>query len=196
MCGLFGFFGAKLPAPWLVAQIGMLASRRGPDGWGIVTEFDEMRDLGRLTEPVLNDLAPSRIVLGHCRLATVLGTKRIDACQPLRVGRHVVTHNGSVRNSEQLALRHGFELSTGNDSEAIAHLLGIGSGSLAHRLQWAMDQVDSGGHFAVVALDEDGQEVQLLAHGMPLFWLVEDAGMYWCSVQPGPEWEEVQCPRF
>lgn len=191
MCGLFGFHGARLPDRSVLHQAARLASRRGPDGWGIVTEFAQARDLGRLPEHVLAGMEPSRTVLGHCRLATVLGTKTADACQPIRVGRYVITHNGTVGNVPELEARHGFRLRTGNDSEALAHLLARAGGSLTDRLTWALLQADTGGHFAVVVLDTDTNDVEMRANRMPLWRHVAPAGTYWCSLQPAPEWEPV-----
>lgn len=191
MCGLFGFYGVSAPDGRRLAEAAELAARRGPDGWGIVTELTEAWDLGRLDPRLASALADSRIVIGHCRLATVLGTKRVESCQPIKVGRFIVAHNGTVPNVTAIADRHGFRLRTGNDSEAIGHLLERHEGTLHARLTWALGEIAHGGHYALAVLDRDSMQIQLRARGIPLWRHVSQEGTYWCSVRPGEDWEPV-----
>lgn len=191
MCGLFGFFGSHRPNTAILEEIALLAAKRGCDGWGIVTEFTESRDLGRLTAKTVRALPPCRVVVGHCRLATVPDTKRVTACQPIRVGRYVVAHNGSIANADELAVVHGFTLKTGVDSEAIGHLMTIANGSTIDRINWALSWVQHGGHYALAVLDSENMQVHLRAKNIPLYRHCTDDGFYWCSIKPANDWEAV-----
>jgi hypothetical protein len=162
MCGLFGYAGAGRPEGGLLTDIALLAARRGPDSWGIVSDLAFERGLGRLTRSSAHGIEAERFVIGHCRLVTCLGTKRLAACQPLIVGDYVVAHNGTVDNAEELCARHGFRLTTGNDSECIGHLLRRFGG----RLDEVMALID--GPYAVAVLDMMRSEVVVAARGIPL----------------------------
>jgi asparagine synthetase B (glutamine-hydrolysing) len=174
-----------------LATAALLAAQRGPDAWGITTETSERRGMGRLSAQHVTGLPPSRVVVGHCRLATVLGTKTPEACQPIRAGRFVVAHNGSVPNAADLVERFGLSPTTGNDSEVIALLLGVLEGPASNRLAEALAQIDHGGHYAVSVLDTSDSQVLLRARGIPLWRHITQDGMYWASIRPGMEWEPV-----
>lgn len=191
MCGLFGFYGTQKPDQHTLARIAHLAAKRGCDGWGVVTEFGSQHDLGRLTNKAIRDLPPSRMVIGHCRLATVLDTKRRSCCQPIRVGRFLVAHNGTVGNVTELADQYGFKLDSGVDSEAIGHVMAAKTGDIATRLAETLAEIDHSGHYALAILDADTQSIHLRARNMPLFRLTTPAGVYWCSIRPDFEWETV-----
>lgn len=191
MCGLFGYYGSHNPDMSRLTGAALLAAKRGPDGWGIVTQMDEFKDLGRLKASVVRDLCRDRVVIGHCRLATVIGTKRKACCQPLRVGRFVVAHNGTIANADELAARFGFCLQTGVDSEIIPHLLDIQTGTTFERIASVLDMVDHGGHYALTVFDRDTMQVHLRASGIPLWRYVAQEGTYWCSIRPDSDWEHV-----
>lgn len=182
MCGLFGFFGSHTPNIALLTLCATLAAKRGPDGWGVVTEFTEKRDLGRLTAQALRDIPPSRVVIGHCRLATVPDSRRVSACQPIRVGKYVIAHNGTIANADE------FPLSTGNDSEAIGHALVAANGNLND----ALKIVDTGGNYALSVLNLETMQVCLRAkNSIPLWRHVSNEGTYWCSIAPANDWERI-----
>jgi glucosamine 6-phosphate synthetase-like amidotransferase/phosphosugar isomerase protein len=191
MCGLFGYIGGGRPDMERLAMAAGLAAKRGPDGWGIVTDQTQERGLGRLPQTLARGIVAERFVIGHCRLATVLGTKTPAACQPLQVGRFVVAHNGTVANVEQLRQRFGFGLATGNDSEAIAHVLDRIEGPTEARLSAALEAIDHGGHYALVVLDLQDMTVHLKAQAMPLWVYRAGQGAYWCSIRPGQEWGAI-----
>lgn len=186
MCGLFGFSGPGRGDPELLAQLARQAAQRGPDAWGLLADGRRHAQLGRLTAAAVASIPPPRVMLGHCRLATVLGTKRVDCCQPIVAAGWAITHNGSVRNAGDLARRHGFAWATGVDSEAIAHLLGVHGD-----LQAAMAEVDHDGHFAVAALHIETGRTSLAASGLPLWRLRRPEGAYWCSLPHAGAWEAV-----
>jgi asparagine synthetase B (glutamine-hydrolysing) len=186
MCGLFGFSGPGRGDPELLAQLARQAAQRGPDAWGLWADGRRHASLGRLPAATVAGMPAPQVMLGHCRLATVLGTKRVDCCQPIVAAGWAVTHNGSVRNAGDLARRHRFAWATGVDSEAIAHLLGL-HGDLGR----AMAEVDHGGHFAVAALNMATGAVSLAAQGLPLWRLTRDEGAYWCSLPHAGPWEAL-----
>jgi asparagine synthetase B (glutamine-hydrolysing) len=183
MCGLFGFSGPGRGNMSLITELALLAGRRGPDAWGVWNDGTTIARMGRVTGEALRGLAPAHATMGHARLATVLGTKRVECCQPLAVGDFVVTHNGVVPNAQALADEFGFRLGTGVDSEAIAHLLNRHDA----RLGAVMSLVDLGPH-AVVALNRRTGTVEFQAGGLPLWTRQQPEGVYWCSVRPGDGW--------
>lgn len=188
MCGLFGFFGNR-PDVERLATAAVLASKRGPDGWGILTDYTYERGLGRLPAVLARGIMAERFVVGHCRLATVLGSKNIHDGQPIRVGRYVVAHNGTVANAEDLKRAFGYHPLTRNDSEAIGLLMHRMTGSNDDRLNAVIDTIEHGGHYAIAVLDMEAMTIHLRAQGIPLWVLRAPEGAYWCSIRPGPEWE-------
>lgn len=191
MCGLFGFWGNR-PDTERMALAALLASRRGPDGWGIVTDQASNRGLGRLPQQQVRDIAAERFVIGHCRLATVLGSKTVRDGQPLLVGRYLVAHNGCVANGADLSSAFGYVPATRNDSEAIGQLMCRLPGSTDQRLNAALQTIDHGGHYAVAVIDLDLMTVHLRASCMPLWTLRAPEGIYWCSVRADDTWEGVR----
>lgn len=189
MCGLFGYFGPLGPETGLLSQIAALAAKRGPDGWGVVTDVASEYGLGRLQPNMARGIEANFYAIGHCRLATVPGTKTIRACQPLRIGRYVLAHNGTVGNLGDLQDAFGIRLTTGNDSEAIGQLMRLLPGSTNERLDAALDTIDHGGHYAVTVLDTELGTMHLRANCMPLYTRKQDEGFYWCSIKPDDLWE-------
>lgn len=183
MCGLFGFSGPGRGDLSMLAQLSSLAGRRGPDAWGVWSDGTTVAKMGRVTPEAIASLPPPSTLLGHARLATGLGTKRVDCCQPIAVGDFVVTHNGVVPNAQALAREFGFALRTGVDSEAIAHLLNVHD----ERLAAVMALIDLGAH-AVVALNRRTGAVEFQAGGLPLWIRQQPEGTYWCSVRPDNGW--------
>lgn len=188
MCGLFGFFG-QMPDLDRLGDAAMLAAKRGPDAWGIVTDVYSERGLGRLPESLARNIDARRYVIGHSRLATVLGSKTLRDGQPLQVGRYVVAHNGTVANADELRQAFGYTPFTRNDSEAIGHLLCRLPGSTEERLTAALDTIDHGGHYAVTVLDTELMTMHLRASCMPLWVHRAPEGIYWCSIRPAADWE-------
>lgn len=191
MCGLFGFFGDG-PDTETLSQAAMLASRRGPDGWGVFTDFTYERGLGRLPAILARGIYAQRFAIGHCRLATVLGSKTPGDGQPIRVGRYVVAHNGTVGNAAEMQEAFDLRPQTRNDSEVLALLMHRMPGSTDERLSATLETVDHGGHYAVAVADLDAMTIHLRANGMPLWALRAPEGVYWCSIRPGPQWEGIR----
>jgi asparagine synthetase B (glutamine-hydrolysing) len=188
MCGLFGFFGQH-PDMDRLAMAAVLAARRGPDGWGVLTDYSYERGLGRLPATLARGIVAERFVVGHCRLATVLGSKTVQDGQPIRVGRYVVAHNGTVANADHLQQTFGYQPSTRNDSEAIALLMHRMRGTTDERLSDVLNLIDHGGHYAVTVLDLELMSIHLRASRMPLWVHRAPEGVYWCSIRPDDTWE-------
>ena len=191
MCGLFGFFGSG-PDMDRLAMAAVLAAKRGPDGWGILTDCTYERGLGRLPSVLARGIVAERFVIGHCRLATVLGSKSVHDGQPIRVGRFVVAHNGTVANSDELREAFGYRPTTRNDSESIALLMHRMPGTTDDRLTAVLDTIDHGGHYALSVLDLEGMTIHLRANGIPLWVHRAPEGAYWCSLRPDETWEGVR----
>lgn len=191
MCGLWGFVGPGNADSSVLRATAALAAKRGPDSWGITTETVDQRGMGRLMPQHVDAVPPSRVVVGHCRLSTVLGTKNAAACQPIRSGRFVVAHNGSVLNASTIVRRMNLRPVTGNDSEVLALLLDSLQGHTAERLSMALDMVDHGDGYALALLDLSTMDVMLRARGIPLWSFTGSGGTYWCSLKLGTEWEPV-----
>lgn len=184
MCGLFGFqsVGGSVDLDTL-EEIGALAARRGPDSWGYLSEREHVRRLGRLSRGVLGASGAREFMLGHCRLSTVLGNKTTEAAQPIVEGDWAVTHNGTI----DACWYTGFALRTGNDSEAIAHMLTDNGGDVVAALEVAA----SAGQYAVAIRDQRSGRITLAARGMPLWRATLGGVIYWCSINPGHGWERV-----
>lgn len=125
-------------------------------------------------------------------MVIIAGDTRFQAAQPLVVGRYAVAHNGSVENADSLAGAFGFRLQTGNDSEALARLVGALSGTLAQRVDAALVLANTGEGFALAVLDMATGEVVLRRRELPLFVLNTQAGRYWCSIRPDSQWEMLR----
>lgn len=188
MCGLFGFFGNG-PDMDRLAMAAVLAAKRGPDGWGILTDCTYERGMGRLPSTLARGIVADRFVIGHCRLATVLGSKSVHDGQPIRVGRYVISHNGTVANADDLQRAFGYQPQTRNDSEAIGLLMHRMPGSTDERLSAVLDTIDHGGHYAVSVLDLHDLTIHLRANCMPLWVHRAPEGTYWCSIRPDETWE-------
>lgn len=184
MCGLFGFFSeGGAPNPVIVETIAALAARRGPDSFGYVTEHGDVRRLGKMRPGDATAAKASQFMLGHCRLATMLGNKTTDAAQPIIEGEWAVTHNGTIDSCWYT----GFALRTGNDSEAIAHMLARNGGDV----RAALDQAATAGSYAVAIRNTRTGAITLAARNMPLWRLADGGVVYWCSIKPGDGWEKV-----
>lgn len=185
MCGLFGYFGPG--ADLRILNDALAASaRRGPDGWGVVV--DHLRHVGWGRCPPLAVDVPPRRVLGHARLATVLGTSDPTHAQPIAYGPVYLTHNGTVWNYLELA--QGRCLTTGNDSEAFALCIALEPGSLMDAVQAAMAVVNLGKNYAFAVLR--GDELVLAALNQHLYTHRDDTGLYWSSVKIGRQWQSVE----
>lgn len=187
MCGLFGYAGERAD-PRFLASLAALARGRGPDAWGIWSDTDGLRRGAREIRPyqVARSSRGARVVIGHCRLSTMLGTYGARHAQPIVASDVVLAHNGNVWNYPDLRAR--LDLETGCDSEALAASVRC-SGGLLEGYREAKQGVDLGDHYAVVLAR--GSEVLLDARRQSLYTLEDSSGLYWCSVSPGEGWRQV-----
>lgn len=102
MCGIAAFAGAT-PDLELIAELGELAERRGPDGsgWAVyrdregwAVERDHTAALSAV--PLPEGAGMARLIIGHSRLATDGGADAEGRCQPYAAGEYVVAYNGSL----------------------------------------------------------------------------------------------------
>ncbi|MGF6978969.1 asparagine synthetase B (glutamine-hydrolyzing) [Paraburkholderia sp. JPY465] len=192
MCGLWGYVGRRNEARAdVIREILKLASRRGPDAFGVWCDGALWRGAGRASFEMV-DLGAA-VMLGHARLATVLGTKRPEHGQPIQCADIVLAHNGSVWNSRELP--EAANVTTGCDSELLAACLAAESGALPDRLARALSRVDLGEHYALAAY-QAASGVLLAARGQSLYMLEDVSGVYWCSVRPDEHWTAVTRPEF
>ena len=185
MCGLFGFFGAR-PEPGVLALAAQHSARRGPDAWGVLDADGLKRGLLRLDASSLSN-ASGPLIMGHCRLATVLGTGRdLTAVQPLTRDGMAISHNGAVYNLSALGLR----LRTKNDSEAWLALMLTYEGPLDQRVIAASSRIDHHGYYALAAHYKG--KIVLATRQMPLFINERSEGVYWSSVSPCADWRRIE----
>ena len=143
MCGIFGFAKLKehdLGAGMLRAAVRYLALRnqsRGKDSTGLACVLDnnDVFDVRKVKEATdFLDCAAvtgfidahvnkeTKAALGHTRAATTGAVVKLNA-QPFTVGAVTGTHNGVIRNWEELFASHNLTPATGCDSEVIFALL-------------------------------------------------------------------------
>jgi glutamine phosphoribosylpyrophosphate amidotransferase len=123
MCGIYaGFYdrpvdkrGTYHDLLWEAAS----AARRGPHGYGWVTDQGSCHRLGKFVPENLPN-RPYTWVVGHSRLATLSNHDDARALQPAICGGHVLAHNGSVANWLDLHI-HGV-VRQPSDSHLLAHL--------------------------------------------------------------------------
>lgn len=184
MCGLFGFESqGGIPDKAIIIEIGVLASRRGPDSFGILTDAGYSKALRRLAAQDLSGIEAGKYLVGHCRLSTVLGTNTEAAIQPIVSGGFAVAHNGTVENLVEL----GINPASGNDSEAIAQLLD----STGRPLREVMAMIKTVGGYAIAAINLKTGQIELASDRMPLWGLERDGVRYWCSIKPADGWTRI-----
>lgn len=210
MCGLWGFIGDE-PDPRLLEDVIRAAATRGPHAWGVARAagwgMERIVSVGALADEVTAAVAlcaESPWFVGHSRLATsgYASRSREEDVQPLVAGRTALAHNGTVRNAADF----GVDLTTTNDSEALAQRIAASSGDFGVRVLAAMELLPAVPHAliavesgALVAARRDGKLSEALragrqgaARGHPLFWWSRPDGTYLCSRQAWPEMREVE----
>jgi glutamine phosphoribosylpyrophosphate amidotransferase len=188
MCGLWGYAGQRRggAAPVLLERIISLASHRGPDGYGVWSDGRVERGYGRVD---LDDVDfGAAVIVGHARLATMLGSTTPENNQPICRGDVVLTHNGTIWNYHSIS--RFFRVSTKCDSELLAIAMDDEIGTLERRFENAREKVALGTRFAIVALLDS--EVLICAERQSLYVLEGGGSVYWCSVKPDNQWERIE----
>jgi asparagine synthetase B (glutamine-hydrolysing) len=212
MCGLFGWAstsgfsasneGAKsVVDDDILFNIANLASRRGPDCCGVFVDGELWRGQAArkgyewtTRTDTFSRVPPSwiphpiRFLMGHFRLSTGLPSVQPEM-QPLLRGDLALTHNGSLENYTTLVEEFQPQLDTQIDSELLLWLIHRSDGPLEARLRSALELADMGSAWALALTDQ--VELLLVNRNLNLYTLCNPAGVYWCSVRPGPDWDSV-----
>lgn len=162
MCGLFGFIG-KSPNNDILNELGELASKRGPDGWGL---YDGKSYSWFLGDYQPQDYTNAKIVLGHCRLHTIIGTsKSLGHLQPMTSPDLILCFNGSVKN---------YPDTYSSDTRYLHDL--ISEKGLAKALK-----ISKMNKYSLVYYDKLRGEVKAAVSGISLYMGKINGDTYWCS---------------
>lgn len=171
MCGIMGFVGDNA----IQNVLNGLATLeyRGYDSAGVAYWDNGVKTIkheGRLVN-VTNDIAQtkptSHIAMGHTRWATHGPPIQINA-HPHTAGNITIVHNGIIENYVELVKQTGRTMVSETDSEVIAHLIDIATGSrLLDKVMEAVKQLK--GTFAIVVMSSDHpNELVVVRHRSPL----------------------------
>ena len=164
MCGIFGFIGKGACDLTTINQLASLAAERGPDGYGVYIDGSVTKKLKAV--PVINERA--MVIIGHCRLHTVIGTSSDEAAlHPFVKDDVVLVHNGSVPFPSEKFI---------TDSDYLADALRL--------LDFAwLGNLLKESQNAVVA--KKGDSFFIYSSGLPIYIQRSDSGIYFCSKQFG-----------
>jgi len=192
MCGQVGvIYGVKDREPqdydylnWLFTYLLLLSERRGPYATGVswlkrdgshsifkrpvrASEFVKERQFAELLSAVDDS---TTWLAGHTRRPTRGAVDVVSNAQPLRAGRILGTHNGTVTNADVLFARFGLQRFAEVDSEIIFRMADdtlrdgcIDIPTLKGRLALCRGQIS-----AVLASKLDPQRVVVVKGNMPL----------------------------
>lgn len=133
MCGIYGFSlkpGAdKRSALNKLKILGLYNITRGRDASGIfingeiIKKTDEFDDL--IENEVFSDNFKGRVVLGHNRQGSFGYKKTVEEAHPFLINDNLVfTHNGTIKNTEELCKKYGVKKEDFNvDSKLLGTLL-------------------------------------------------------------------------
>ena len=193
MCGVFGYIAADGCRPNLkrLEEIAVTTERRGPhafgmawiDGRGRIRSFKQS---GRISDhlSILAMAADARMIIGHCRYATVGDPKNNLNNHPHACDGGWMMHNGTIPNYE--AINEEFNLApvTDCDSETIALLIETLDGSLPARVAQAMEIVDAI-PAVVLGLWKSPARLVVARRGNPLRVGRAASGVYIASLRGG-----------
>lgn len=172
MCGVFGFVGRKYPERDIMQEIAFLAGTRGCHSNGVAWltpdgTIQVKKQLGKIVPETLLTGVTSKMIIGHCRLATS-GPPTLANAQPLITSTMAVAHNGTIRSYPRLALQFKGRLRTQCDSELL----------LLMPMQ-ELFRLDTSPY--AVLFVKDGQ-LTAARRELPLYGLeTADGGIYYCS---------------
>jgi len=168
MCSIIGYYGKEIAAPIIVKGLKRM-EYRGYDSVGVATESENQIELkkgtGKVNEVNLKvqlDKLPGKVGIGHTRWATHGKVTDINAHpHPSNSGKIAIVHNGIIENFEELKKQlenEGYTFKSETDSEVIANLLQKNyelTGNVKETIMKTVTKLK--GHFAFVAIFEDGQ---------------------------------------
>ncbi|MFV0379330.1 MAG: amidophosphoribosyltransferase [Anaerorhabdus sp.] len=164
-CGVFGVYNVKDAAS--LTYFGLHAlQHRGQESSGIATMLDgnikNIKGKGLLTDTFDSKMIESlkgNYALGHVRYATA-SNNEYENIQPVVIKSHrasfAVSHNGSIVNAKELRKdmeKKGSIFHGTSDAELIAHLILREHGSLAKKIENALNYLE--GAFAFVVMCDD-----------------------------------------
>ena len=163
--GIVGLFNVEQASQNIYLAMHAI-QHRGQDGVGIaVSDGDTVvckKGLGllseNLTQDILNEL-PGTIAIGQLRMAT-LNESQLENVQPIMVRSHqryfAVVSSGMITNAYSLRMRlenEGLIFQGTSDSELLAHLIQLGSGSFEEKIKKACLRMRGAYTFMVITKD-------------------------------------------
>src|SRR5689334_16689964 len=189
MCGIIGYTGGRQATPILIGGLRKL-EYRGYDSAG-VSVIDPAGDsrarvvrcrgkLSALEERLAKEPANGTVGIGHTRWATH-GKPSDENAHPHRVDDVVLVHNGIIENFLELRAKltqQGRKFESETDTEIIAHLVALASGStLEQRVRRALEQVQGAYAIAVIS-SRDPNTIVVAKNASPLvIGIRDDAGL-------------------
>ena len=179
MCGIVGYVGSREVVPLLMDGLRRL-EYRGYDSAGVVAiEDGELRTakaegkLDRLKEKLEKQPLTGRYGLGHTRWATHGPPSERNAHPMVDSKRRLaLIHNGIIENFLPLKRRlmaEGWTFNSDTDTEVVANLISSYlDGDLRAAVARAVRELEGLYAFAVVTVENDGQEIVAARKGPPL----------------------------
>jgi glutamine---fructose-6-phosphate transaminase (isomerizing) len=179
MCGIVGYVGSREVVPLLMDGLRRL-EYRGYDSAGVVAiEDGELRTakaegkLDRLKEKLEKQPLTGRYGLGHTRWATHGPPSERNAHPMVDSKRRLaLIHNGIIENFLPLKRRlmaEGWTFTSDTDTEVVANLISSYlDGDLRAAVTRAVRELEGLYAFAVVTVENDGQEIVAARKGPPL----------------------------
>lgn len=176
MCGIFAYSGSRNEAAQLVFTGLKSLEYRGYDSWGVAIsengKISVKKQVGKMGDGNVNNLAQSHVALGHTRWATHGAVYKKNAHPHVSCDATIaVVHNGIVENfielKKQLQLKgHHFKSET--DSEVIVHL--FEELRTSHEITKALRKTFAAlsGSNAIVLFDAVSHSLCALKNGSPL----------------------------
>ena len=179
MCGIVGYVGSREVVPLLMDGLRRL-EYRGYDSAGVVAVADgELRTakaqgkLDRLKEKLEKQPLTGRYGLGHTRWATHGPPSERNAHPMVDSKRRLaLIHNGIIENFLPLKRRlmaEGWTFTSDTDTEVVANLISSYlDGDLHAAVTRAVRELEGMYAFAVVTVENEGQEIVAARQGPPL----------------------------
>jgi glucosamine--fructose-6-phosphate aminotransferase (isomerizing) len=194
MCGIVGYIGKNDGAGAVVAGLKSL-EYRGYDSWGIAAKSSGKvtfhKQVGRIGGFNLKKDLPGfsgQICIGHTRWATHGGVTKENSHPHFSCDKKVfVCHNGIIENYQELREeleKRGHKFASQTDTEAIAHLIeeNLKTKKFPEAVRAALKRLE--GSYAVVAIDQDSEQLVGARFGSPLVLGVGDKEFFLASDVP------------
>lgn len=202
MCGLFGFVANrnsdKGPDLGVLREIALVTQTRGAhafgfawvDRWGVLKMFKQEGPIGDHLS-LLAMVRGCRLLIGHCRYATVGSPTVLSNNHPHPVNGGWFVHNGTLRDYPQLVREYGLWPMTECDSEVLGLLAEQNGGSDADRMAAAVLCTEEA-PLATLALWRSPRRLVAIRRGKPLHLGIRGGAAYIGSLAdglPGKVWQ-------